>query len=69
MKKQYPLAVLPERDAFTGLVQGSLGGYEGQLRDAFLMVHPVAGENPESILMEENYREMMRLRKRIAQQL
>ena len=68
-KKQYPLAVLPERDAFTGLVQGSLGGYEGQLRDAFLMVHPVAGEHPESILMEENYREMMRLRKRIAQQL
>jgi len=69
LKKQYPLAVAPERDGFSGLVQGSLAGYQGQLRDAFLMVHPVAGEHPESILVEENYREMMRLRKRIAAQL
>jgi chromosome partitioning protein len=69
LKKTYPLAQAPERDGFTGLVQGSLGGYEGQLRDAFLMVHPVSGENPESILMEENYREMTRLKKRIAAQL
>ena len=69
LKKQYPLALLPERDGFSGLVQGNLAGYEGQLRDAFLMVHPVSGENPESILMEENYREMVRLKKRIAAQL
>ena len=69
LKKQYPLAQPPERDGFSGLVQGSLAGYEGQLRDAFLMVHPVSGEHPESILIEENYREMTRLRKRIAAQL
>jgi len=69
LKKQYSLALLPERDGFSGLVQGGLAGYEGQLRDAFLMVHPVSGENPESILMEENYREMARLRKHIAAQL
>jgi chromosome partitioning protein len=69
LKKQYPLARLPERDGFSGLVQGNLAGYEGQLRDAFLMVHPVSGESPESILMEDNYREMLRLRKRIAAQL
>jgi chromosome partitioning protein len=69
LKKQYPLARLPERDGFSGLVQGNLGGYEGELRDAFLMVHPVNGENPESILIEENYREMVRLKKRIAAQL
>jgi hypothetical protein len=29
----------------------------------------VSGESPESILMEDNYREMLRLRKRIAAQL
>jgi chromosome partitioning protein len=69
LKKTYPLAQSPERDGFTGIVQGTLGGYEGQLRDAFLIVHPVNGENPASILVEENYREMNKLRKRIAAQL
>jgi len=69
LKKQYPLARLPERDLFSGLVQGSLAGYEGELRDAFLMVHPVSGDSPESILMDENYREMLRLKKMIAAQL
>jgi len=69
LKKQYPLAQPPESDGFTGLVHGSLSGYEGQLRDAYLMVHPVSGDCPESILMEENYRELNRLKKRIAAQL
>jgi chromosome partitioning protein len=69
LKKQYSLARLPERDGFSSIVQGTLGGYEGQLRDAFLMVHPVSGDNPASILVEENYREMLKLRKRIAGQL
>jgi len=39
------------------------------LRDAFLMVHPVSGDNPAAILVEENYREMAKLRKKIAEQL
>jgi chromosome partitioning protein len=69
LKKQYPLALPPERDGFSHLVHGSLGGYEGKLRDAFLMVHPVSGDSPESILLEENYREMAKLKKRIAAQL
>jgi chromosome partitioning protein len=69
LKKKYPLARLPERDAFSGIVQGTLAGYEGELRDAFLMVHPVSGDNPASILVEENYREMLKLKKRIAAQL
>ena len=69
LKKTYPLARLPERDGFSGIVEGTLAGYEGQLRDAFLMVHPVSGENPASILVEENYREMVKLKKRIASQL
>ena len=69
LKKKYPLARLPERDGFSGILEGTLAGYEGQLRDAFLMVHPVNGDNPASILVEENYREMLRLKKKIASQL
>ena len=69
LKKQYPLARLPERDGFSGIVEGTLAGYEGELRDAFLMVHPVNGDNPSAILMEETYREMVRLKKKIASQL
>jgi cellulose biosynthesis protein BcsQ len=69
LKKQYPLAREPELDGFSGIVRGTLAGYEGQLRDAFLMVHPVSGDNPASILVEENYRELSRLKKTIASQL
>ena len=69
LKKKYPLARNPERDGFSGILEGTLSGYEGQLRDAFLMVHPVNGDNPAAILVEENYREMLKLKKRIAQQL
>ena len=69
LKKKYPLARLPERDGFSGILEGTLAGYEGQLRDAFLMVHPVNGDNPAAILVEENYREMLRLKKKIAAQL
>jgi chromosome partitioning protein len=69
LKKQYPLARLPERDGFSGIVEGTLAGYEGQLRDAFLMVHPVSGDNPAAILVEDSYREMSKLKKKIGQQL
>jgi hypothetical protein len=69
LKKQYPLAQKPERDGFSGIVQGTLAGYEGELRNAFLMVHPVSGENPAAILVEENYRELLKLKKKIAAQL
>jgi chromosome partitioning protein len=69
LKKTYPLARGAERDGFTGIVEGTLAGYEGELRDAFLMVHPVSGENPASILVEENYRELVKVKKRIAAQL
>ncbi|HJV36528.1 ParA family protein [Geomonas sp.] len=69
LKKQYPLADQAGQDLLTGMVTGTLGGYEGQLRDAFLMVHPVSGDNPASILVEDNYREMVKLKKRIAAQV
>jgi hypothetical protein len=32
-------------------------------------VHPVNADKPEAILLEDNYREMSRLKKKIAQQL
>jgi len=69
LKKKYPLARLPERDGFSGVVEGTLAGYQGQLRDAFLVVHPVSGDNPASILVEENYREMMKVNRKISEQL
>ena len=69
LKKTYPLAKRPARDGFSGIVDETLAGYEGQLRDAFLMVHPVSGDNPASILVEENYRELNKVKKRIAAHL
>jgi len=69
LKREYPLGQGGEENRFTSLVQGTLGGYNGELRDAFLMVHPVSGENPAGILVEENYREMLKLRKKIAAQI
>jgi len=69
LKKQYPLARAPQRDGFSGIVQGTLSGFEGRLRDAFLLVHPVDGDNPASILVEGKYREFNRLKKRIVEQL
>ena len=69
LKKKYPLARSPQRDGFSGILGETLGGYEGELRDAFLMVHPVNGDNPAGILVEENYREMAKLKKKIAAQL
>ncbi|ACH38273.1 ParA family protein [Citrifermentans bemidjiense Bem] len=69
LKKKYPLARAPQRDGFSGILDGTLVGYQGELRDAFLMVHPVNGENPASILVDENYREMAKLKKRISEQL
>ncbi|GFO65150.1 ParA family protein [Geomonas paludis] len=69
LKKKYPLARAPERDGFSGIMTETLAGYEGQLRDAFLMVHPVNGDNPASILVDDKYREVAKLKKRIAAQL
>ncbi|WP_215907788.1 ParA family protein [Geomesophilobacter sediminis] len=69
LKKEFPLATAPQRDRFSTLVEGTLAGYEGNLRDAFLMVHPIPGDSPDSILVEENYREMAKLKRMIASQI
>ncbi|WP_243371626.1 ParA family protein [Geotalea sp. SG265] len=47
----------------------TLKGYGETMRDAFLLVHPITAVNPEAILMEENYREFSRLKRRIAEQI
>jgi chromosome partitioning protein len=69
LRKKYPLVKAPERDGFSVIVDETLAGYEGELRDAFLMVHPVSGDNPASILVEESYREMSKLKRKIAASL
>lgn len=60
--KAYPLGQL------SPLLE-TLKGYGETMRDAFLVVHPIVNGNPEAILMEENYREFSRLKRRIAEQI
>jgi chromosome partitioning protein len=69
LKKKYPLAQGADRDVLSVVIEGTLGGYEGQLRDAFLMVHPVSSENPASILVEDNYRELTKVKRSIVSHL
>jgi cellulose biosynthesis protein BcsQ len=69
-RKGYPLGAESGKNAALAmLVESTLAGYAGSFRDAFLLVHPVNADKPEAILLEDNYREMSRLKKKIAQQL
>jgi cellulose biosynthesis protein BcsQ len=73
-KKSYPLSEYREGraekpDSLFTLMAGTLDGYGGTFRDAFLLVHPASAASPESILADEQYRELMKLRKRIAEQI
>lgn len=56
-------------DPLYTLMSMTLMGHEGKLRDAFLLVYPTDMETPESLLQEEGYREVKRLRKRVESQL
>ncbi len=71
LKKGYPLGAASEvgTKALAMLMESTLAGYAGSFRDAFLMVHPVNASKPEAILLEDNYREMSRLKRKIAEQL
>lgn len=60
--KPYPIGQLSP-------LMETLKGYGDTMRDAFLLVHPIIVGNPEAILMEENYREFSRLKRRIAEQI
>ncbi len=73
--KTYPLrefagGILARKpDPLYTLINRTLAGYGGELRDAFLLLYPVNRETPEAVLQEESYREFNRLRKRVAEQL
>ncbi len=75
LKKLFPLReheggiLSRERSGLFTLMTETLAGHDGKPRDAFLLVHPVDRNRPNSILQEENYRTFTRLRKRIAAQV
>ncbi|HEY6874447.1 MAG TPA: ParA family protein [Geobacteraceae bacterium] len=75
LKKLYPLReheggiLNRERSGLFTLVTETLAGHDGKPRDAFLLVHPVRPDQPESILQEDTYRAFSKLKRRIAEQV
>jgi hypothetical protein len=56
-----------ERNRLHVLVNETLSGYGGQLRqDATLLVHPTGPRSPETFLQEDTYRQFTRISQRIA---
>ncbi len=49
------------------LLNESLTGYDGRLRNSWLAVHPVDEERPEQVLQEQRYRQVQELHRRVAQ--
>ncbi len=74
LKKLYPLReheggiLSRERSGLFTLVTETIADH-AQPGNTFLLVHPVNPERPEGILVEENYREFAKLKKRIAAQM
>jgi chromosome partitioning protein len=72
LKKLYPLReheggiLSRERSGLFTLVTETIADQAGK---TFLLVHPISPERPEGILVEENYREFAKLKKRIAAQM
>ena len=58
-----------ERSKLHLLMTETLAGQENGFRDGVLLIHPVNPQEPESILKEEPYREFMRLKRKIVEQL
>ncbi len=58
-----------EKNQLYTLLAETLMGFGGKLRDAFLLIHPVNPADPQSILREDNYRGIERLKKQIAERL
>lgn len=75
LKKRYPLkeyeggVLSRERNRLFTLMSETMAGYGESLRDGFLFVHPVNSQEPEAVLLEENYRAFNRLKKRIGEQI
>jgi cellulose biosynthesis protein BcsQ len=57
------------RNGLATLYEQTLSGYNGQPRDAFLLVHPVDPSRPDAILKEDNYREFTKYKRRITDQI
>ncbi len=56
-----------ERNRLHALVNETLSGYGGQLRqDATLLVHPTGTRSPEAFLAEDAYRQFVRVSQRVA---
>ena len=74
-KKLYPLKendgrlLNCEKSSLHVLVSETLGDYSGTIRDAFLLIHPVNPQSPESILHEDNYKTFNRLMHNMAKQV
>lgn len=75
LKKEYPLREFEggllrrERSRLFTFISAALAMCDGKLREAFLLVHPVDPQAPESILREEKYREFSRMKQRISTQI
>lgn len=73
LRKSYPLRefnggiLQKERSRLFTLISETFGERLNVSADTFLLVHPVLREKPESILREENYRGITRLKQRIVQ--
>jgi chromosome partitioning protein len=53
------------RDQLYLLLNESLAGYDGGLRNSWLAVHPVDEEHPQQVLQEPRYRQLQELHRRI----
>ena len=75
LKKLYPLReheggiLNRERSGLFTLMTETMSALTEQTGTSFLLVHPVDPVRPESILLEEQYRDFAKLKKRIATQL
>lgn len=67
-RKEYPLDI-GTAGSFGNVLVKTLGNEEGKLRDGFVIFHPVSHEAPESIMAEDNYRRLAKLKGQIAEQL
>ena len=64
-RKEYPLDNLTA-GGFGNLLVKTLGSDEGTLRDGFTLFHPVTHDAPESIMAEDNFRRLAKLKEHIA---
>lgn len=71
LQKMYPLKeyeggfLSRNKTRLYTFVWQTLEGFGGQLRDGYVLVHPVDPQEPEAILREENYREYSKLKQRL----